>query len=142
VFSTQISSPLTLRACHTLTGKHLRHARDHFALLLNGLDGIHPRRVSYDTRVRNTPMETSRSAGVNAFQETIERLRSLQIKDIDDELTLDAITPYPQTLKSSIGREVSSLPRGCKLVPNSNCTRRHLAVVWLFACHTSLDNGV
>ena len=52
-------------------------------------------------------METSRSAALQALCETIERLRSLQIKNIDDELTLDAITPYPQTLKSSIGREVS-----------------------------------
>jgi len=52
-------------------------------------------------------METSRSAALQALCETIERLRSLQIKNIDDELTLDAITPYPQALKSSIGREVS-----------------------------------
>jgi hypothetical protein len=52
-------------------------------------------------------METSRAAAVQALQETIGRLRSLRIKDIDDELTLDAITPYPQTLKSSVGREVS-----------------------------------
>ena len=92
-------------------GKHLRHARDHFALLLNGMeDGTIPCRVSYDTRVRNTPMETSRASALQALQETIQRLRALKIDDIDNELILDAITPYPQTLKSSIGREVSLLP--------------------------------
>lgn len=91
-----------------IIGKHLRHARDHFALLLNGMEeGVTPVRVSYDTRLRNTPMETSRSSAIQALQETIQRLRSLKIKNIDDELILDAITPYHQSLKTSVGREVS-----------------------------------
>ncbi|KIM20408.1 hypothetical protein M408DRAFT_333997 [Serendipita vermifera MAFF 305830] len=88
-------------------GKHLRHARDHFALLLDGMEReVKPCRVSYDVRARNTPMEGSRSSAVQALQDTIQRLRNLKINDIDDELTLDAITPYPQTLKSSVGREL------------------------------------
>ncbi|KAG8756515.1 hypothetical protein FRC14_002979 [Serendipita sp. 396] len=87
-------------------GKHLRHARDHFTLLLDGLTRDKPLRVSYDTRVRDTPMETSRTAASEALKETIERLRSLKVNDIDEELILDAITPYPQTLKTTIGREL------------------------------------
>jgi hypothetical protein len=89
-------------------GKHLRHARDHFALLLDSLIGsTAPHRVNYDTRVRNTPMETSRDAARQALSETAERLRKLKVQDVDQEMILDAITPYPQTFKTSIGREVS-----------------------------------
>ncbi|PVG02123.1 hypothetical protein CPB86DRAFT_866288 [Serendipita vermifera] len=88
-------------------GKHLRHARDHFHLLLDALeDRNRPCRVSYDVRKRNTPMENSCSAAVQALQDTIARLKQLKVNDIDEELTLDAITPYPQVLKSSIGREL------------------------------------
>lgn len=68
-----------------------------------------PVRVSYDKRLRNTPMEASRQSAVDALKDTIQRLRTLKIKDIDQEITLDAITPYPQVLKSSVGREVDPI---------------------------------
>lgn len=68
--------------------------------------GSKPPRVNYDVRARNTPMETSRAAATQALSETAERLRKLKIDDIDEEMILDAITPYPQTFKTSIGREV------------------------------------
>ncbi|KAG8830091.1 hypothetical protein FRC17_005454 [Serendipita sp. 399] len=100
----QLSFPSTLIPGSTI-GKHLRHARDHFTLLLDGLSRGRPLRVSYDTRIRDTPMETSRTAASNALKETIERLRSLKVDDIDEELILDAITPYTQILKTSVGRE-------------------------------------
>ena len=51
-------------------------------------------------------MENARTAAVQALEDTIARLRNLKVDDMDEELVLDAITPYPQALKTSIGREV------------------------------------
>jgi hypothetical protein len=104
-------------------GKHLRHARDHFQLLLDALDDRNkPCRVSYDVRKRNTPMESSCSAAIQALQDTIAKLKQLKVNDIDEELTLDAITPYPQVLKSSIGREVQ--------VDKVLCSESHLTCIY------------
>jgi len=91
-------------------GKHLRHARDHYSLLLESLNSK-PIVLSYDKRQRDRPMETSRVAAIEAFEETIRAMEHLSDNpvDIDTELTLNAVTPFPQTLKSAVGREVCSL---------------------------------
>ena len=64
--------------------------------------------LNYDKRQRDRPMETSRVAAVEAFEETIRAMEHLNDNpvDIDTELTLNAVTPFPQTLKSAVGREV------------------------------------
>lgn len=88
-------------------GKHLRHALDHYSLLLESLNSK-PVVLNYDKRQRDRPMETSRVAAVEAFEETIRAMEHLNDNpvDIDTELTLNAVTPFPQTLKSAVGREV------------------------------------
>lgn len=67
-----------------------------------------PRSLNYDIRLRNTPMETSRSAAKQALTETIELLEKVvEAARLNEPLTLHAITPYPQTVQTTFGREVS-----------------------------------
>lgn len=89
-------------------GKHLRHARDHFVLLLDYLRKADPCRVlSYDVRIRNTPMETSISGARAALQDTIRQLDEVLPKvNLDETLTLQAITPHMHQFQSTVGREV------------------------------------
>ncbi|KAI0034942.1 hypothetical protein K488DRAFT_76951 [Vararia minispora EC-137] len=88
-------------------GKHLRHARDHFVLLLDCISSPPPYVLSYDVRVRNTPMETSRKAAREAMDEVKKRLALLAPRvELNAPLTLNAITPYEQTFTSTVGREM------------------------------------
>ncbi|KAI0048014.1 hypothetical protein FA95DRAFT_1558551 [Auriscalpium vulgare] len=88
-------------------GKHLRHARDHFALLLDTITSPPPYILSYDKRSRNTPMESSRQAAREAILETIARLLEVVPKSrLDAPLTLNAVTPYEQTFQTTFGREL------------------------------------
>ena len=90
------------------TGKHLRHARDHFVLLSNAIASPPPHVLSYDTRSRNTPMESKRHHARDALKEAIAQLEDVvpRVK-LDTPMTLNAVTPYMQTLGTSFGREVS-----------------------------------
>ena len=66
--------------------------------------------VNYDVRVRNQPMETSIKAAHEALTECVERLRrEVPNLSVGEPLTLNAVTPYPQTFQSTFGREVSDL---------------------------------
>lgn len=88
-------------------GKHLRHARDHFQLLLNIMASPPPRTLSYDIRIRNTPMETSKSAAIQSIFDTIKQLEGLVPKaNMDDPLTLQAVTPFLQEFQTTFGREL------------------------------------
>ncbi|KAI0094574.1 hypothetical protein BDY19DRAFT_913501 [Irpex rosettiformis] len=89
-------------------GKHLRHARDHFMLLLDAMAAPSPPYiVDYDVRRRNQPMENSIKAAHEALTECVERLRREVPKlSVNEPLTLNAITPYPQTFQSTFGREL------------------------------------
>ena len=88
-------------------GKHLRHARDHFALLLDCVEAPPPRVLNYDKRSRNTPMETGRVAAREALDDTKQRLTSLiPHMQLNAPLTLNAVTPYEQAFQSTVGREV------------------------------------
>ncbi|KAI0815303.1 hypothetical protein BC629DRAFT_1470833 [Irpex lacteus] len=89
-------------------GKHLRHARDHFMLLLDAMAvSSPPYIVNYDVRIRGQPMETSIKAAHEALTECVERLRREVPKlSVDEPLTLNAVTPYPQTFQSTFGREL------------------------------------
>lgn len=88
-------------------GKHLRHARDHFLLLLDSISTPRPHELSYDTRVRNTPMETSLSDARQALKEIIAKLEEVVPKaKMEEPITLHAITPHMQVLETSFGREV------------------------------------
>ena len=55
-------------------------------------------------------METSRSAAKQALLETIELLEKVvETASLNEPLTLHAITPYPQTVQTTFGREVCCL---------------------------------
>ncbi|PFH49224.1 hypothetical protein AMATHDRAFT_63606 [Amanita thiersii Skay4041] len=88
-------------------GKHLRHARDHFHLLLDCMTKAPPRTLSYDTRARNTPMESSRSSAKESLTETIEQLgKVIPMANSSDVLTLHAVTPFLQEFQTTFGREL------------------------------------
>ncbi|TFY82070.1 hypothetical protein EWM64_g1942 [Hericium alpestre] len=88
-------------------GKHLRHARDHFALLLDSASSPAPHVLSYDVRLRNTPMESCRQAAREAITATIAKLeKTVPSSRLDAPLTLNAVTPYDQTFQSTFGREL------------------------------------
>jgi hypothetical protein len=92
-------------------GKHLRHARDHFELLLDCIAAPPPYVLSYDVRVRNTPVETSLKAAREAIAETKKRLAlAVPRVELGAPLTLNAVTPYEQVFASSVGREVWPCP--------------------------------
>ncbi|EPQ60957.1 hypothetical protein GLOTRDRAFT_53579 [Gloeophyllum trabeum ATCC 11539] len=88
-------------------GKHLRHARDHFVILLDCISSSPPYIFNYDVRSRNTPMETSLQAARNALLQTITQLETVVPNArLDESMTLNAITPFPQVLQTSFGREL------------------------------------
>jgi hypothetical protein len=92
-----------------LVGKHIRHAVDHYALLLNCVSTERtPKVFSYDTRIRHTPMETSRHCAKNVLTEIMAELEQvIPTANPDEEMTLNAVTPHMHTFKTTIGREVS-----------------------------------
>ena len=90
-----------------LPGKHLRHARDHFVLLAACVSQPPPHMLSYDTRIRNTPMETSRASAKEALLDAIRQLEELVLTaDMKAPITLHAVTPYAEEFQSTFGREV------------------------------------
>ena len=100
-----------------MTGKHLRHARDHFVLLVDSVsssDGLTAPNLSYDVRLRNTPMETSRKAAIDSLNESIDRLKEIVTRlTMDQPITLNAVTPHDQVFQTTFGREVR---RTCQMV--------------------------
>ncbi|KAI8995370.1 hypothetical protein BD414DRAFT_479336 [Trametes punicea] len=88
-------------------GKHLRHARDHFVLLLEAVLTPTPHVLSYDKRARNTPMESSRQAALDALNDAIVQLQEVvPTTPMKEPITLHAVTPYPQILETTFGREL------------------------------------
>ncbi|KDR84800.1 hypothetical protein GALMADRAFT_233169 [Galerina marginata CBS 339.88] len=101
---------LTVHSKHlpgSTIGKHLRHARDHFVLLVDCIQSTSPRVLSYDTRIRNTPMESSLDEARAALLEAIKQLEdAVPTANFDDEISLQAVTPYMHSFKTTIGREL------------------------------------
>ncbi|TFK57472.1 hypothetical protein OE88DRAFT_1651212 [Heliocybe sulcata] len=88
-------------------GKHLRHARDHFIILLDSISGQPPYIFNYDVRLRNTPMETSLQSAREQLLQTITQLEAVVPKArLDEPMTLNAVTPFPQVLQTTFGREL------------------------------------
>ncbi|KAI0651596.1 hypothetical protein C8Q79DRAFT_934125 [Trametes meyenii] len=88
-------------------GKHLRHARDHFVLLLEAVTTPLPHVLNYDKRARNVPMESSREAAICALNAAIAQLKDVvPTTRLAEPITLHAVTPYPQVLDSTFGREL------------------------------------
>ncbi|EUC67109.1 hypothetical protein RSOL_499290 [Rhizoctonia solani AG-3 Rhs1AP] len=85
-------------------GKHLRHARDPYVLLSK----VTPATLTYDIRIRDTSMETSIAAGIEAFREAIKQLEDISKytpEDLPVVLTADT-GPCRQTLNTTYGREL------------------------------------
>ncbi|KAI0768543.1 hypothetical protein BD413DRAFT_127994 [Trametes elegans] len=102
----QLTTPSNFIPGSTI-GKHLRHARDHFVLLLEAMAGPPPRVLNYDRRARNTPMEGSRRAALEALNDAIAQLQEVVPKaKMTEPITLHAVTPYPQVLETTFGREL------------------------------------
>jgi len=88
-------------------GKHLRHARDHFVLLVKCISTPPPHVLSYDTRNRNTPMEISRTVAREAFLELIQQLEAIvPTVQMNAPITLNAVTPHVQQFETTFGREL------------------------------------
>lgn len=87
-------------------GKHLRHARDHFVLLVQAASSS-PRILSYDTRSRNTPMESSRAVAREALTDTIHQLEQfVPTVQMCTPILLQAVTPDLQEFETTFGREL------------------------------------
>jgi hypothetical protein len=65
--------------------------------------------LCYDTRIRNTPMETSRSCARQALMDTMKQLGEV-VPDskLNAPITLQAITPHMHEFQTTFGREVGS----------------------------------
>jgi len=88
-------------------GKHLRHARDHFVLLIACILNPPPRVLSYDTRIRDTPMETSRADARTALMDTIKQLEKvIPTTNFQEQISLHAVTPHLHSFQTTIGREL------------------------------------
>ncbi|KAF7319991.1 Histone deacetylase [Mycena kentingensis (nom. inval.)] len=88
-------------------GKHLRHSNDHFALLLDCIHDPPPYVLSYDVRIRNTPMEQDRAAARAVLVATIRKLEDIvPLADAATPLKLQAVTPYLQEFDTTFGREL------------------------------------
>lgn len=69
-----------------------------------------PRVLNYDKRARNTPMESQRRAAAIAFKDTMAQLDAVvPTANMEERITLHAVTPYPQVLETTFGREVRLL---------------------------------
>jgi len=108
--------------------------------------------VNYDVRLRNTPMESSKAAAKEALKDTLGRLEKLVPNEglVDERLTLNAVTPYPQVFGTTFGREVSASTGFSPIhanLPTLNVISLHtrvsvhLAVVLRIARHSSLVRG-
>lgn len=85
----------------------MRHARDHFVLLMDSVSSPPPHVLSYDKRGRNTPMESSRSAARAALMEAIQQLEThVPLAQMDTPIILHAVTPDLQEFRTTFGREV------------------------------------
>lgn len=99
-----------------------------------------PASLSYDARIRDTPMETSIAAGVQAFRDAIEMLEDISKyvpEDMPIELKADT-GPYQQVLNSTFGREVGL---SCFSLHTRLTFHTLLVVVWFASCYTSLVHG-
>jgi len=104
-----LAHPVSPHSPTSSSGKHLRHARDHFVLLLQSASSPPPHILNYDTRSRNTPMESSRSAARDALMETIHQLEAfVPTAHMSTPITLHAVTPDLQEFQTTFGREVGT----------------------------------
>lgn len=105
------------------------------------MTGDVPYTLSYDIRVRDTPVETSPDSARDALLAIIEALKEVvTTTPRDTPIVLHAVTPFPAVMNTTFGREVRfflqhqhQLPRRYLVIFFS------LAVVCIIACYSSLE---
>jgi uncharacterized damage-inducible protein DinB len=88
-------------------GEHVRHSLDHARALLSLRDGED---LTYDARLRGTPVETSTSAAAHAIRRTCSELDALDDVPLDRPIRLFFIEEAgrsPSEVMSTLGREVA-----------------------------------
>lgn len=76
-----------------------------------------PVSLSYDVRIRNTAVETSVTSARDCLLQVIENLKEVvSSAALETPITLHAVTPFPATMNTTFGREVSSNSLPCSLV--------------------------
>jgi len=106
ITSQQLSYPSKLIPGGSV-GKHIRHAADHYNLLIKAVTGDPPHTLSYDIRVRDTTVETSPESARGALLAIIEALKDVVISTpLDAPVILHAITPFPAVMNTTFGREL------------------------------------
>lgn len=91
-------------------GSHMRHNLDHVSCFMRGLESG---RIDYETRERNSDIETSRQAALDAIEVFLEKLQ--HCATLDPALPLlvreesEANVNGEKWLKSSLGRELQFL---------------------------------
>ncbi|ORX61515.1 hypothetical protein DM01DRAFT_1332113 [Hesseltinella vesiculosa] len=94
---------------YSTIGKHVRHAYDHFVLLLKQIGKPHWT-IDYDVRQRNTPMEVNRLAAIEQLEELQMRLKEIREIPLETPVTLsasiDAHDPTKYPFSSTFGREL------------------------------------
>lgn len=93
-----------------------------------------PRDFSYDTRIRNTPMESSRQSAKEALLEGIAKLEEIiPTMNFDEVVVLNAVTPFMHSFKSTLGREVCDI---VKLIPKFQESLLSISCqVWFASLH-------
>ncbi|KAF5368505.1 hypothetical protein D9758_002312 [Tetrapyrgos nigripes] len=101
---------LTVHSQHlpgSTIGKHLRHSRDHYEVLLECISSPAPHILNYDARPRKTPMETNIAAARDGLLQTIRKLREQVPKaEWNAPITVHAVTPFIQSFETTFGREL------------------------------------
>lgn len=90
-------------------GKHVRHALDHYAALLERPAGT-PRPVAYDHRVRGGEVETDPAAARRRAAELRASLERLDHRRLAAEVRLDVVVSPDEPevpLRSTLGRELA-----------------------------------
>lgn len=88
-------------------GEHVRHALDHARALLSLRDG---EELTYDARLRGTPVESSTSAAGDAIRRTCRDLDALNDGPLDRPIRLYLIEEpgrSPSEMTSTVGREIA-----------------------------------
>jgi hypothetical protein len=121
-------------------GKHLRHALEHFEALLDTA-AASSSTFSYDTRKRDSTMESGIGSATEALRGVISRLDEMVPNiPIETSLMMDAVTPFEQTLPTTFGREVSKSYLVTTLTGELNGIRA--ALVLQSSCCSSLGHGM
>jgi uncharacterized damage-inducible protein DinB len=87
-------------------GAHVRHVLDHVTVLV---DRSRQRTVTYDRRERDTLVEQSRHAGLEAVRRASDRLAAFMDTPLDEMLTLEALVAHgqpPIAVSTSLAREL------------------------------------